>query len=286
MLNKYFTSEYRLKLIFNGILLIHFLDLLLFCVNFLFVYSDSDQTILWLASTDMGNGLFYEPAFYGQAYNTMVEALLAVPFIKLNLFIPYALAVSSVIFSYSVIWIFSRYYFKRQNYFLAILCLALPIILPTEFQIMITISRGFIPGISFTLFGVYMLLTYQGRLKLILAGFFLAMGFIFNPNSSVILSAFSVYYLLKPNPNIWHEIKYLVLGGLPAVAYKVYVVWFYSSYPNYNLHIFPNAFEFSLGNWVNTVNEIYYLFMGLFPVVNNVGCLSILLLLIFVLFWA
>ena len=146
MLNKYFTSEYRLKLIFNGILLIHFLDLLLFCVNFLFVYSDSDQTILWLASTDMGNGLFYEPAFYGQAYNTMVEALLAVPFIKLNLFIPYALAVSSVIFSYSVIWIFSRYYFKRQNYFLAILCLALPIILPTEFQIMITISRGFIPG--------------------------------------------------------------------------------------------------------------------------------------------
>ncbi len=116
--------------------------------------------------------MFYEPAFYGQAYNTMVEALLAVPFIKLNLFIPYALAVSSVIFSYSVIWIFSRYYFKRQNYLLAILCLALPIILPTEFQIMITISRGFIPRISFTLFGVYMLLTYQGRLKLIFAGFF------------------------------------------------------------------------------------------------------------------
>ncbi len=75
-----------------------------------------------------------------------------------------------------------------------------------------------------------------------------------------------------------------MLGGLPAVAYKVYVVWFYSSYPNYNLHIFPNAFEFSLSNWVNTVNEIYYLFMGLFSVVNNVGCLSILLLVIFVLF--
>ena len=49
-----------------------------------FVYTDSDQTIMWIGAKHYSQGLFYEPRFYGQAYNTMLEALLAVPFVKLR----------------------------------------------------------------------------------------------------------------------------------------------------------------------------------------------------------
>lgn len=226
--------------------------------------------------------MFYEPAFYGQAYNTMVEALLAVPLLKLNVFIPFALSVSTVLLSYSVFWVYTYYFYKKKNYVLAILCMALPILLPTEFQIMICISRGFMPGISFTLFGVYLFLTYKKPQKLILAGFFVTLGFVFNPNASILLSAFVTYYLFKPNITIRYELKYLFLGSLPAITYKIYIYWFYSAHPNYNLHIFPNAFQYSFSNWLKAVTEVYYLFMGLFPVVYNLGCLSILALLILV----
>ena len=40
---------------------------------------DSDQMYLWLGVRDFSMGHFYEARYYGQNYNTFMEALFAVP---------------------------------------------------------------------------------------------------------------------------------------------------------------------------------------------------------------
>jgi hypothetical protein len=265
-----------------GVILLQISDLYLFITQFLFVYTDSDQTILWHAAKDMSEGKFYEPAFYGQAYNSMLEALIAVPFIRIGVYIPYALGISTLLLSYSVIWLWAWYFYKKKAGLLSLICLALPLFMPSEFQIMIGISRGFVTGISVTLWGIYFLLTNQGKLKLMLAGFCIALGLILNPNTSIILSAFVIYYLLKPNAQKIFELTYLSLGFIPALLYKVFCIWFYTSHPNYNLHIFPNTFQYTLQNWLYIASEVFFVFKGLMPWVNNLGCLSLILLMVLV----
>ena len=49
--------------------------------KFGFKYTDSDQSIMWLGAKDYSNGIFHEPRFYGQDYNTMLESLFSVPFL-------------------------------------------------------------------------------------------------------------------------------------------------------------------------------------------------------------
>src|ERR1700744_3370283 len=56
---------------------------LYFLLNFDFI--DNDQPIMWLGTEDFSKGIFHEPRFYGQSYNTMLEALLAVPFYKFGI---------------------------------------------------------------------------------------------------------------------------------------------------------------------------------------------------------
>ncbi len=47
--------------------------------EFGFQYPDSDQAIMWQGAVDFAQGIFHEPRFYGQDYNTMIESLFAVP---------------------------------------------------------------------------------------------------------------------------------------------------------------------------------------------------------------
>src|SRR5687767_13455783 len=74
----------------KSVLLFYFLFLLVITermivlLKFGFVYTDSDQTIQWLGLKEYSQGIFHEPRFYGQAYNSMLEALFAVPFYKMG----------------------------------------------------------------------------------------------------------------------------------------------------------------------------------------------------------
>ena len=57
------------------------LDRLLILYYFGFRFTDIDEMIFWLGANDYARGVFHEPFFYGQNYNYMLEACLAVPFI-------------------------------------------------------------------------------------------------------------------------------------------------------------------------------------------------------------
>ncbi len=60
------------------------------CRQYLFRFTDEDQTCMWYAAHDLLHGRIAEPAFYGQDYNSCMEGFLAAPFVALH--VPYNVA--------------------------------------------------------------------------------------------------------------------------------------------------------------------------------------------------
>ena len=49
--------------------------------RFAFRYTDHDQVLMWYAATEYAHLRVHEPRFYGQNYNTMLEAAFAAPLV-------------------------------------------------------------------------------------------------------------------------------------------------------------------------------------------------------------
>ena len=76
-------------------------------------YTDSDQTLLWQVATDLSNGVFHGPCFYGQSYGPNIEPLLAVPFMKIGFPVYAALPLVTRILSTTPFFLLAGY-FKQK----------------------------------------------------------------------------------------------------------------------------------------------------------------------------
>jgi len=134
-------SEKFILLFLLGLLAIKFFMAL---QHFGFVYTDIDQTILWNGALDYSRFIFHEPYFYGQPYNFMLEALLAVPLVwaKVPAYITLPTVTALVsLFPYLILaWLF----YKEKRILWACLTLSFPILLPTEYSLLTTLPRGFV----------------------------------------------------------------------------------------------------------------------------------------------
>ena len=119
---------------------------------------DNDQVVMWAGAKDFSEGMFRVPLFYGQDYNTMLEALVATPLVWLSVPIYYAVPVATHIlflfpFLFSAFYLFKKHY-KTQ----AIFTLAILLCMPVGYDIMTAIPRGFVTGLFFTSFFIISIL--------------------------------------------------------------------------------------------------------------------------------
>jgi len=132
------------QLIFLFLLFFLIADRVLSLWFFGFVYTDIDQTVMWNGAMDYSQGIFREPFFYGQDYNFMLEALLAVPLIWVGFPVYKALPIVTAVLSV-VPFIALAFFFRKRNHNLwAYLSLAIPVLLPIEYNFLTTISRGIV----------------------------------------------------------------------------------------------------------------------------------------------
>jgi len=207
----------------------------LLLTQFAFRLYDSDQTIMWSAAIDYSHGIFHEPRFYGQAYSTMLEALLAVPLVWLSVPVYIALPVITTllaIFPFVFIAFIAR---SRGKLLQACLVLAIPIFLPVEYGFLTVLSRGFVTGIFVASFGAVMLYYPDRKWGWILCGFCAMVGYSVNPNS-LLLSAPALLYLWLRN--IKNPKFYLLCGTgiIAGLAIHFGVALFYILNPGHNLH--------------------------------------------------
>lgn len=216
-------------------LLLLLIDRVILLTNFNFKYVGSDDLIFWQAATDYMHGKFYEPYFYGQNYNFMLESFFAIPFIKIGIPYFYAFPICSSIIALFP-FIFTSFVLKKNGYFIESLCfLILPVLLPIEYGILTSVTRGFISGLFFNSFLIISLLSPSKKTSWFIAAFSISIGFIFNPNSLVFSFPICLYmFLINWNKFTFYIINILII--IPVLSIQYFAKKFYENNQEFNVN--------------------------------------------------
>lgn len=206
---------------------------------------DSDQPLMWLGAIDFSNGEFHAPRFYGQKYNTFLEGLLAVPFIKLGMPVYYAVPLITYLLAFTP-FLFSAWFLYRKNKKpQALLVLITLLCLPSGYDIMVSIPRGFVTGIFFTTPFILSLHDPKRLSYIALNSFCAYLGYLVNPNS-LLVSLPVLFYIFLHNYRSRSYYFYTIGSLLPGLVLDYAVNRFYKLHPDYVLHDFKNEFSFDL----------------------------------------
>lgn len=193
---------------------------------------DSDQPFMWAGAIDYAEGLFYEPRFYGQNYNSFLESLFAVPLLWCKVPVYYALPIATHFlflfpFLFTAIYLYSKH---KKEQALIVLCVIL--CMPLAYDIINALPRGFISGLFFTSFFVLSFLNPRHLKFVALNSLMASLGYFINPNS-VIVSAPLLAYLLFIN---YRNKKYYLISFLCALSFiPFHFIFdqFYLDHPDY-----------------------------------------------------
>lgn len=268
MENTISTKQY--KYIFYALVVLLVIDRISHLYLFSFKYADGDQTILWLGTIEMLQGHFHEPAFYGQSYNTFFEGIIALPLVALGVPVYKALPIVTALLATFPFVLFA-FLVKEKNKIAALIFLAIPLLLPSEYIMLTQLPRGFVTGIFGASISVAVLLFGKENTKshYLLSGIVGGFSLVLNPNSVLLLLPVYLYVFIKTEKKI-SMVLCSFLGIIPALVWLVYVSWFYTQHPNYIVHSLHYK-SFSIDNFLQAISHFHELFYHLFPFVLFAG---------------
>ncbi len=182
---------------FWAILLLSVIDRLVLLFGFGFQYVGDDDGVIWSGAVDYGHGIFREPYFYGQDYGPMLEALVAAPFVRLGLPIHLVMPICTTLLAMLPFWSFGLWHLKHDRSLAAMAFVAVPVLLPVEYGLVTTITRGFVTGVALLFVLPIVLDNCRNGWRDVLIGATLAAAWFVNPNSVVFAVAFAVWYVLN-----------------------------------------------------------------------------------------
>jgi hypothetical protein len=227
-------SSAKKWLFFSLFLVLILLERIFTLHHFSSIYTDADQIIMWNGAMDYSHGVFHEPFFYGQAYNYMLESLIAVPLLWLGIPVQIAVSISTSLIAIFPFVILANFLAKRQQYFWAFLCLAFPIILPLNYTFLTAIPRGFIQAHLFVPLLFIPLLEPKNEKNIIFLFIGSALSFIANQSSVLLIFPIVIYVYSFHVRSISFYIKVLV--AIPIVAFDYYSKLFYVHHPERVVH--------------------------------------------------
>lgn len=246
--------------------------------EFGFQYVGSDDLTFWQGATDYAQGVFHEPYFYGQNYNFMLEALVAVPLLWCGVPHHVALPVATSLLALFPFFFFALILYRNGRPMEAAFALLVPIALPVEYGMLTTVTRGFISGLFFSGFLVIPVLKPKAVGSFVVLALSCALGFLFNPNTAIISVPVVVYMLL----NNLKDLRLYMLLGL-AMAGALFVQHqareFYDDRPAYNVHSMWEL-RYTKEALVDGFSHLDRYFDHLMPVVWPVGWLVIVAILV------
>ena len=239
-------------------------------------YTDSDQTLLWQAATDLSNGVFHGPCFYGQSYGPNIEPLLAVPFMKIGFPVYAALPLATLILSTTPFFLLAFYFKQKLSIQSALIPLMVCLMLPLEYSLLTTIPRGFVGGIFFVSLGLFCWKYFRNNLSLVFAGLFIGWGLYGNLNSALLLP------LIIPSIQ-WNK-KFIVraalffgLGFIVGLLPFYFNALFYREHPELLIHVAPSV-KLSWASFLETIYRFNNYFDQVSPLFWRFGFISVLLL--------
>jgi len=252
------------------------LEKLLVFFFFSIQYTDSDQTLLWQVATDLSNGVFHGPCFYGQSYGPNVEPLLAVTFMKLGMPVYAALPLVTLLLSTTPFFLLAIYFKRKTNTQTALIPLLVCLLLPLEYSLLTSIPRGFVGGIFFVSLGIFCWKYFRNNLSLVFAGLFIGWGLYGNLNSALLLP------LIIPSIH-WNK-KFIVratlffgLGFIIGLLPFYLNALFYKEHSELLIHVSPSV-KLSWASFLETIYRFNNYFDQVSPLFWRFGFVSVLLL--------
>lgn len=209
-------------------------DRLLSLHFFAFVYTDIDQLVMWNGAMDYAQGIFHEPYFYGQNYNYMLEAFVAVPMILLSVPVFKALPMATMLISILPFVSLGMFLKLRNQNQWAYLCFALPLFLPLDYNFLMSIPRGFVQAFLFIPFLFYPLFKPEKKANVTLFYIFTALCIIANASSILIVFPIFFYLLSFHYKSISFYLKSLLT--LPILWIDWWAKMFYDTHPEHKVH--------------------------------------------------
>lgn len=249
------------------------LDRIALLNTFGFQYVGSDDLTFWQGATDYAKGVFHEPYFYGQNYNFMLEALMAVPLLWCGVPHHVALPVATSLLALFPFFFFALILYRNGRLMEAAFALLVPIALPVEHGMLTTVTRGFISGLFFCGFLIIPVLKPKAVGSFVVLALSCALGFLFNPNTAIIAVPVVVYVLLN---NLKDLRLYMLLGmGAAGALFVQHLAReFYDDHPAYNVHSMWEL-RYTKDALVDGFSHLDRYFDHLMPVVWPVGWLVI-----------
>jgi len=217
------------------------------------MYIDSDQVLMWAGANDYSKGLFYEPRFYGQSYNTLLESLVAVPFMKCGMPVYYAVPLATqLLFSFPAVFT-SCYLYAKKMKVNAILVLALMLCMTNGYYFLGSMPRGFITGLFFTSFFIISIVNPKNLRFVFLNTVLGVLAYFVNPNSILVTAPF-LFYVFLHNYKSKKYYYFTIAALISYVPFYFVLDYFYKQHPDYA--IFNINYELSFKYFVKSFDNL------------------------------
>ncbi|MBO6517648.1 MAG: hypothetical protein JJ975_13970 [Bacteroidia bacterium] len=258
-----------------GALIVFLVLRYLILIRFNWQFVDSDQAVNWLTAVDLSEARFYSPYFYGQFYNSILEAFCSAPWIALGLPVEKVVPlVSNLLGALPFLTLFFFFY-SRSNFVLAMVTLAVATCLPIEYHLISSMTRGFMGGLVVLITGFAFV--HYSRWMFQFIGYLLCLVSIFiNPNASVVLAPFALFWIIQHKQYQSHR-KPLLVGAAGFVLIYMAFQLFKAKHPTYQIHKLWEL-ELSWNHFTDSVLHINERLASVVPFLPNHGGILFLML--------
>lgn len=194
-----------------------------------------DDAIIWSAAVDYGHLIFRWPYFYGQDYGVMLEALVAAPFARLGISLNILMPTVTSLLALLPFWSFAAWHRRQGRPLTALAFLAMPVLLPAEYGMMTTLTRGFVPGIALLALLPWTLFLRNSHWQAFATGSVVGAAALVNPNSLVFSSAFLTWYVFHRDLRIASAAMAMV-GLVPFLGLHLAAQAFCRTHPERVVH--------------------------------------------------
>lgn len=238
------------------------------------IYTDSDQLILWNATIDLSKGIVHGPCFYGQGYNPLIEPLAALPLFLLGMDLHMALPLVTIFMGTSPYLILAFFLYKKISPQAGLLPLFVFLLLSPEFYMLTSITRGFVTGIFFTVFGFVILVGRSGNFSGIVGGMLFGIGLYANPNC-ILLYPLSLPFIYPDYRNHITKLVAFGIGFIIGLIPLLLNIIYYKQHPE--LIVFGNpSLKISFAAFKEVISSLDNYFDFISPLFWRFGWISLL----------